>query len=207
MDAARFAAIGIGQSAPKQRHIGILHNSEDDMWRVLHLAWHCILKNEREIPPYFTMWVELRYDAQRLRQLAAFCRRVWRKNSDGGIPYAFSHPREALHPSTGAMLFGPTQFGLSCSSFVLAIFSSVGLDLVAYATWKPDRPGDREWQAAIIEQLRDRASESHLKHLQAEIGSVRFRPEEVAAGAALSPPSADMSAAEALGADIVRRLQ
>lgn len=205
IDESRFAAVVIGEPEPNQRHIGIWHCAGDGNANVLHLAWHCLLCNHAT-PSYFSLWIELAFEPERLRQLAAFCRRVWRKNNATGIPYAFSAPRGAMRSFTGEILLGPTRFGLTCASFVLAVFEAAGLDLIQYNTWALNRPGDQEWQQQIIEKLRPRAEQSHIDKIQSEIGAVRYRPEEVAAGAALSPPPADFAAASEFGEQIVNWL-
>jgi hypothetical protein len=206
IDSSLFAVVVIGQPEPGQRHIGILHRTANSEPSLLHLAWHCILRNDLGIPDYMRLWVALAVEPERLRVFAAFCRRVWRKNEAGGIPYAFSHPAESFDASTGALLLTPTQFGLTCASFVLAVFDAAGLRLVEYETWEKDRSGDRDWQQKIIAKLEGRASQEHIEHLRSEIGAVRYRPEEVAVATAIAPPAAKFAATVALGEDLVARL-
>lgn len=185
-----FAAVLIGQTGPDQRHVGILHRKQGSPPELLHLAWHCRLQNDANIPGYMSLWVLPNAKPRRLRQLAAYCRRVWNTNRQGGVPYAFSRPDGALDVTTGRFLIGPSQFGLTCATFVLAVFHATGLQLVNYAEWPVDRLGDKEWQLAILEKLEGHSDNSHLEHVRSEIGSVRYRPEEVAAAATVAPPAA-----------------
>jgi hypothetical protein len=86
---------------------------------------------------------------------------------------------------------------------------SVGLSLLAYDAWPSDRAGDLEWRESIIKRLEldGTASKAHLDSLRSDMRAVRYRPEEVAAGAALAPPPADFGRASALGQQIVALLQ
>jgi hypothetical protein len=204
VEGTSFVAILIGEPDADQRHIGILYRIDESEDSVLHLAWHCRLQNETTVPSYFPVCVRPRCKNVRLRQAAGYCRRVFKANESTGIPYAFSPPVDSLDPQTGVFLAGPTRLGLTCASFVLAIFASVGLDLIEYASWSTDRQDDREWQEAIIEKLvKSGADLAHIEHLRAEKGAARFRPEEVAAGTALAPPPAFFDAAAPLGEEIV----
>ena len=207
IDKARFIAVLIGETDLDQRHVGIWHCEESVEAAVLHLAWHCRLKNDPCFPTYFCFWVYPKYPVLRLRQLASYCRRVWRKHEAGGIPFAFSQPYQMFDPVTGALLLGPAHFGLTCASFVLAVFDVVGLPLIDFTTWNAQREGDRQWQQQIIEKLRQHAEEAHIQHLESEIGSVRFRPEEVVAATMLAPPAAVFETTVPVGEQIVARIR
>jgi hypothetical protein len=203
---AQFVAVVIGESDVDQRHIGIMHRAEGAKPRVLHLAWHCHLRNEA-CPPYFTCWIDPPVLPERLRNFAALCRRVWRKNQQGGIPYAFSNPDGAFDLNTSAFLIGPTRFGLTCATFVLELFNHAGLSLAILDTWPAERPGDREWQQAIIVKLEGRATSAHIEHLRSEIGAARYRPEEVGAAASIAPPATEFDTIKELSESIISQLR
>ncbi len=186
-DQIRFAAIAIRAIDEKQRHAGIFHvDSDAKTLQLLHLAMHCDLRNAGPSNAY--LWIDPQVPAPRLRQVSAVCRQVWRSNGRD-LPFGFSPPNDCFDEKTGKFLFGPTRFGLTCANFVLAVFQRAGLRLVNYETWPADRPGDKEWQTAIIQMLRDSglASSQHLEAMEGEVANaaVRYRPEEVA-GAALA---------------------
>lgn len=181
-----FAAIAIKEINPAQRHIGILHRRGDSSKiEFLHLAWHYELRNEPPRRGYF--WGDPRVPVPRLRQVAARCRQIVR-NNPAGIPYAFSPASECFDPETGKFLLGPTRHGLTCATFVLAVFQSIGLELLRSETWPTSRPGDREWQESVISVLEQYSSAplEHIEALRDELGAVRIRSEEVAA-AAIAP--------------------
>jgi hypothetical protein len=201
------AAIAVRSVDPQQRHLGILHRvsgSGDVM--LMHLAWHCDLKN---IPPKKTyLWIDPAIPTPRLRQVAAMCRKVWRSNGPS-VPYAFSPPNDCFDQATGQYLLGPTRFGLTCATFVLAVFHAAGLRLIEYESWPEDRPGDIEWQRKILAALRrtQTATPDHIRSVESEVGGVRYRPEEVAGAATVSPLPAEFTAAVERGQEILVRLE
>ena len=205
VSAVVHVAVAICSIDGSQRHIGILHrDTEADQVLLLDLAWHHRLRNEPLGGSW--LWVEPAVNARRLVQVAAICRRVWRSNRLG-IPYALSHPTECFDENTGAFLLGPTRLGLTCASFVLAMFDAAGLPLAQYDTWPTNRDGDAEWQLRIVEKLAETAaSAKHVHAVSIEIGSVRFRPEEVAGAATTSPLPAGFDVAADRAAQILALL-
>ncbi len=162
------------------RHIGILHRSDTSHeLKLFELAMHCDLRNDSLVGEYLILRPGL--DPDRLEQLAARCRQIWRKNKRAGIPYGFSLPICCFSKESAEYLQGPTQFGLTCATFVLAVFDDVGIRLVNFVDWPIDRPGDREWQQSMLALLRKRnAPTDHINRVATDVGVARFRPEEVA---------------------------
>lgn len=208
-----FVALTIGLSGENQRHIGVLHrDTASQKILMMDLAWHCCLRNDE--PDAEFLWVELGVHPKRLRQVATVIRRVWRQNAKDGIPYGFSPPNGCLDADTGILLLGPTRYGLTCASFVLALFDISGLPLLSYETWPIDRIEDAEWQHEIIKRLeapenppKYRPTPAHLARLRTGIGCVRFRPEEVAGAATETTLPVEFQIAERLGNAILQRLQ
>ena len=172
--------------------------------RLLHLAWHFDLRDSEPKPAY--LWIDPLIPEPRARQVAALCRRVLRSNTRG-IPYAFSAPNDCFDSNTAQYLLGPTRFGLTCASFVLAIFDAAGLPLVRYESW-PIRPNeDAAWQRQVLEQLRAAgACVEHVQAVKSEIGSVRYRPEEVAGAAGSDAIPASYESARSLADAILAQL-
>ncbi len=190
------------------RHAGVLYRSEGTSDVILlHLAWHHDLRNETPSQSYF--WLRPAVPQRRLRQVAAMCRMVWRANGNGGIPYAFDPPNDSFNSQTGGILLGPTRHGLTCATFVLAIFEAAGLCIATYDSWPIDRKGDRDWQKWVIEQLETSnppAANEHIEAVRSQIGCARFRPEEVAGAALGSPLPASFDVASKNGLLVLRRL-
>ena len=62
-------------------------------------------------------------------------------------------PNDCFDAETGEFLIGPTRYGLTCADLALAVFDLAGLRLARYETWPIGRPGDREWQLWVADQL------------------------------------------------------
>jgi hypothetical protein len=175
----------------------------------LHLAWHFDLRHEPPSDRY--LWVDPVIPEPRLVQVAAVCRLVRRENGKGRIPYGFSPPSDCLDAETGDYLFGPTRVGLTCATFVLAVFHRAGLLLVLYSSWPVNRPGDADWQRFIVEELRNNtptATPEHVRAVESDIGiTVRYRPEEVAGACTVAPIPVSFQKAEEQGQLILARLR
>lgn len=183
-------AVAIRSIDASQRHVGVAFKDGDGV-KLLHLAWHCSLRCEPPSERYH--WIEPSIHPRRARQVAAICRQVVRANATNGIPFAFSAPNDCLDPATFEFLLGPSRLGLTCATFVLAVFDRAGLPLVRYETW-PHRSDDRTWQQNVIRMLHEQRQHGnpdvdvkHLEGLRKDLGSVRYRPEEVAAAATCPP--------------------
>lgn len=187
----RFAGVGIAAHA-HGFHVGVLHREDAGSVYCLHLAWHFDLRNE--INHGMQAWIALPYPEDRSQAIAAYCRRVWRRQQknreDGrGVSYAFRY-RESRPQIDGDILLGPTECGFTCATFVLLLFRAAAIELVDVAVWPP-RSSDAEWHQRMLDLLRKYPPpqvshedlEKHLERLKSEVGCARFRPEEVATAA------------------------
>jgi hypothetical protein len=202
----RGVAIGIAEVGDDQRHTGLFHREDENgPVLMLELQWHHRLRNDPAVERL--LWVDPAAHSKRLAQVSDICRLVWRTNQKQGIPYGFSAPTDCFDADTEEYLVGPTHLGLTCASFVLAVFHRAGLPLVVYENWPTDRPEDREWQEKILRALeRTGADQAHIDAVRNEVGPVRFRPEEVAAAATVSPLPADFETVRGRGQQVLQRL-
>lgn len=183
--AIEHVGIGIRNVEPNQQHVGILYRDrETKQVMFLHLALHRDLR--LQLPDERYLWIDPDIDAYRLRQVAAICRQLWDQNGSD-IPFGFGAPNDCFDEQTFEFLIRPTLLGLTCATFVCAVFQRAGLQLLAYESWPP-RSDDVEWQQHVIGILeRAGADPEHIAALRGQVGAVRIRPEEVAAAAALAP--------------------
>jgi hypothetical protein len=149
-------------------------------------------------------WVEHKIDQLRLYGVLAFCDLIIQANP-AGIPYAFDSPSDCFDSETGQFLLGPSKKGLTCATFVLAIFHAVGLRLLDLTGW-PKREEDARWQESIINLLRGRASQEHIDAVTSQVGAVRVRPEEVAGASAAEIHPIGFANANALAIEILQQL-
>jgi len=172
------------------RHIGILFPSEDGATtrvRLIHLAWHCLLKEDSpEMAAY--SWLELPLPEELSPMIVQLCRLLIRKYAKGKDPlaYALRYDGGRFDPGTGCFL-SESGHGLTCATFVLAVFKSHGVDLLRTDQWR-ERDEDKKWQQWILDELGDAryATPEHIRAVEREIklGCARFRPQEVAAAKA-----------------------
>lgn len=115
------------------------------------------------------------------------CRLISERHGDLGLPYGLSYQIGRFDPQTAELLLDDGAVGLTCATFVLAVFASCGVRLIDTENW-PERPEDAEWHKAIIAALSRRASPEHIAAVTTETGCARFRPEEVAGASSLEDP-------------------
>jgi len=183
-----FAGVILERLKSNWIHVGFLYRIEDSDTYVLHLWGHRKLVHEP--PRQGQLCILCEIEPVRLPSIAAFARRLYRKNKNQGIPYAFSSPEQDWFSAEGGLLLGPERLGLTCANFVLALYRAAGLPLVQLDTW-PARADDVAWQQSVldewapaIEGAREKTRE-HFAQVQSEIGTVRCRPTEIG-GAAIA---------------------
>lgn len=114
-----------------------------------------------------------------------------------GVPYGFIPPTgPQFDPRNGGWLDQPQGAGLTCATYVMAVFRDfAGLEVVAMGTWESREPHDSEWQQRILDELTQdgQVGQEHLEQLKKHLGCVRFRPAEVAFAAASSPAALPLS--------------
>lgn len=170
--------IRVTERARGQLHTGILYKAEDESIRVLHFCWNNDGRDQPAAPIYH--WVALGVRLSVKKSLAAFCRLVAACDALADVAWCFRYnPALVFERGTGRLL-GPGGEGLTCATFVLAMFKSIGVSLVDLDSWEP-RPCDVWWQEHIL----PRTTTAHAELLRAQLGSIRYRPEEVAAAARL----------------------
>ena len=182
-------------------HAGLLHRAKDGSAQVLHLGWQDYLYYEWAWP---RLWAAPEVEPERLRSVGGLCRRIWKtyqetKRFPYGIRFAGTH-----FDVSGKLLLGEGASGLTCATFILAVFQSAGITLVMEDDW-PVRPeADREF----LENIQHFATQEHLKVLTREIaeGCKRIQPHEVLGACACVPLPAAFAAASQAGERVLQKL-
>jgi len=169
-------------------HIGVgFYEEADGAWKFIHHGWHrslyCGTLPDSKADYIWVFPILDKYEAIALR---TSCHLVVRNNRfEGGVAdlaYAFSSHHRWLRQIDALIEPPEGGIGLTCASFVLALFEHASLSPVDLRRW-PKRKRDRQAQEQLCQLLSKRHPE-HADSVRAEIGNVRVRPEEVA-GAAL----------------------
>lgn len=158
-------------------HCGLLYRWGDEV-RLLHLAFHHLLCDQ---PPDLSyLWAVVPEDELDVYNARAFA--AWAKvvgEAGASIPYGFNMDGLVLDEQ-GQLLPSPVGRGLTCATFVLALFRCFQIKApAAVETW-PTREEDAVWKSSIIALLKARnADPEHIQALESETLQARFRPDEV----------------------------
>jgi hypothetical protein len=188
-------------------HAGILYRDTDDKLWHLHFAWHKDLR--RHALHARCVCAQPTLETEHAILLAAVCERIAALRLKLQIPYNLKHDRDvAFDPDTGEVTFGPMSTGLSCSTFVAAVFRSSGQNLIDATTWPSANAEDQNVQQLFVRALEqsgnpDQVHQAHI--VKSEIGTARIRPEHVC-GACLYNLPADHQQCHVAGHEIIRRL-
>jgi len=183
VEAVNWLCVAIKETdrATEQRHTGLYYKlSPTEPTQLCHLAWHFRLTNEVANDANY-IWIESDLNETVKKQIVAYIDNILEAGTNTPIPYSFNDFNGSFDPNTGAFIKTAAGEGLTCATFILAIFQTMQRPLVQEATWN-NRPQDIQWQARMVNLLTQHgAHPTHVTALQTSIGAIRFRPEEVAA--------------------------
>ncbi len=191
MDANRFSllptgtnwvAVCIEATGTCTQHVGIVYRDAALQLHKLHFAWHRRLMDES--CPRLLACSMPNFDPADELFVAAYCAKIARTAPNRAIPYNLKiDERVSFDPATGDVVFGNGFTGLSCSTFVAAVFRSAGNNLVSVTGWPPADAEDIEVQTFYVEMLEKSRNPEHQAHghrIRSEIGTPRIRPYHVA---------------------------
>lgn len=189
LDASSSIAIGIAgeivTNDKGQKHVVFIHqNPQPDPW-VLHLAWHQKLFHHPWDGRYH--WVGLsKIDLELQETFSDWTRIVANGAQDSLIPYSVTFSPNSNFDAAGHFIDRKDGTGLTCSTFILAMFADFSLPLLRTDTWPTSRPGDFTWLRKMLKHLRKVIPKSDfLQQVSRRHQLSRFRPEEVIAAATL----------------------
>ena len=162
----------------------VLHRRADGKAAVLHLGWQDTLLDAWQWP---RLWAAPEVEPERLFSVAGFCRQIWtRFQSSRQFPYAL-HYVACTFDASGQLVLGEGGRGLTCATFVLAVFNAVGVKIVDEGSW----PVRREEDLRFVDSVRGFARQEHLAVLEKEArdGCTRIQPQEVVGACACALPA------------------
>lgn len=198
-------AIAIGGNQGR-RHLGLFYR---DPIRKTSFLLHLTTGTLRDDPSgagHRYLWGIPSLPVHRQTDLVVKAILVKVRNMQGRIPYGFSLPDGFFDRNTGEMLLGPGKVGLTCATFILALFHMIGKQLIDYDTYT-ERPGDKQEQDFLIDNLRKNGFDAqYISEVEKQANGVRFRPEEVMAAALIPTDNNAMNYLMPLGEDVVNRI-
>lgn len=174
----------------RQKHVAMIYRADDTNLMLLHLGWHHQLHHERWNGHYH--WMEFGGLDKELQETFADWAVLVSDASPGTpIPYSIIFRPGTNFDAQGQFIHLNDGSGLTCATFLLALFSDFGLPLIDPSSWPESRSGDLKWVRKILRMLRNQVKQNLLPNWdwieQAKRRHTlrRFRPEEVFATAAL----------------------
>lgn len=191
-ESARFGlAIQVSNPATNQLHALTIYWANDNLM-LGDLAWHLNLRGRKypimnEPKTYWVIPSLLDED----QVLLSATLQTWIAFNRDKIPYSVAHPGGVIFRDNIWIGKDPAQ-GLTCSTFIVALFNELGLPFINSETWQ-DRTGDEEWASNILQLLTPRISKENVDAQRDMIGkSPRIRPSDIlAAGLILTPEIAE----------------
>jgi hypothetical protein len=186
-DAGAFSVVISRNRRYGNTHAGLLYRDGGGL-SVLHYAMHHHLPDdplERFLDSFVDedlvfVLPDLHDGVKRF--LAGFCRRIARSRRNRTIPYAFQDDPEAVFAlTTGDLTKLDDDRGLTCSTFVLRVFLSVGIQVIDRAGWPFTAEGEKI-QRRIAHFLRREGwpEQADIIEAEADRNVPRVGPEHVA---------------------------
>ena len=194
--------------AEEIRHLGIVYRTPRygaNTIHLLHVPSHMGSVRGRLRNDYG--WLEPILPRPLARLLVAQCVRIMERYEYQGLPYGLRYAYAQFDVNGEYKPNGDK--GLTCATFVLAVFASAGLELLRREEWFL-RIDDRRDKKRLIRGVRDGGAQQHAAVLESEdeMAAPRFRPEEVVAAGTVDGSALPLGfrEAEARGAAIVAEL-
>jgi hypothetical protein len=175
-------AVSIYNPQEDQLHTGLLYRDAQSEFRFLHLAFHFDLRDEVAHGDGTCAKVSI----HPTNQIIAAVYAGQLVQSDPKIPYGLTYDGQCLD-ANAKYISGPVGHGLTCATFVVAIFNALQLPMLVEESW-PSRAEDKAWFDRIVIQMEANLElygidPAHVDALKRDPVARRIRPEEVAAAA------------------------
>lgn len=202
-----FAVAGSAVTGDRsQKHVALIYRADNSRLMLLHLGWHHQLHHDPWNGMYH--WLEFGGLDRELQETFADWAVLVADASPGtSIPYSIIFRPGRNFDVEGRFIHQNDGSGLTCATFLLALFSDYDLPLIDVSGWPKSRSGDLSWVRKILHMLRKQIQLNRLpawdwiEQVKRRHKLRRFRPEEVFATAALfSGEPLDFSVVEPAGA-------
>lgn len=187
--------LGVAVSLQKeddQFHCGLAFGMNGNHVNIIHLTGHNGLRLSTNWG-IFKIFVKPNIGIDRQIAFLPLCKLIINNMGKEGfeVKYGLRYDEYAEYDENGLLHLGEHEIGLTCATYVLTLFHSVGFDLVDIHNW-PMRESDKKWLKKIIETYSNpevkthvNMTKEHLEKMSNEDVTSRFRPEEVAVSSAL----------------------
>lgn len=179
---ANVVGVAVKSTDPDRGHMhsGLLYVDPEGSPYFLHLAFHHDLVKEAPPNQDEYLWDDcawlaspgMKSNAELIADFIETCA------LNTAIDYGFAPPDDVFDADGKYDALDPTK-GLTCATFIAAVFKSAGFPTVKLETW-PSRPEDEAWRVSVLRLLR-RLRPERAKQLEGVGVDYRLKPSEVAA--------------------------
>ncbi len=194
-------AISLMRTDENRLHTGILYKDSKGTVRILHFAFHHLIKDElydnaiaQKNESRFFFWVCIKLtQPPRVKSIMYHLERIATRKAK--VAYAFNYKGGSFNAKGFYQPKTEDELGLTCSTFVLAAFKEASVTFLKFNEWlEVTRSDDEIFKAEIVQYMRQRNAEflqlgrgnaidpAHIEML-ANSPCKRIRPEEVVASA------------------------
>lgn len=166
-------------------HIGLLaKDPEDDQIYFIHQPWHKEPLKEHFSPEDKTFKICCMSNLIKVER-ETFLTQLFPiiESNPNGLPYSINYRPYDYLDESGQLVNLEVGEGLTCATFILELMKNLGYPLIKSETWMI-REEDQKWRDFILKCLKSSCEEQHITNQYVE-QTARFRPEEVAAAAAI----------------------
>jgi len=177
-------------------HTGIYFKTAENRVCILHLGWENSVLTAGHWRQGRRLWAAPPVAQERLDGIAARCELIldgFRESRT--FPYGFGYPDAEIDRTTGRCVSGEGARGLTCSTFVLAVFKTQGILLIDEANWPTRKRADLRFVRFVRRIVaRGPSPKIHLRIVRrlergVQKGRIRFRPEEIIAAMRFTMPA------------------
>lgn len=177
-------AIKVIDLASRLMHVGLLYAHSSGAVRFAHLAFHHDLRNDPAPTRQGYLWSLCAWLADPVMKdnakfIANYIEAVATHAQD--VDYGLN-PANVGFDASGQFYSLDPKRGLTCATFISAVFQSVGFPIVDLTTW-PLRSGDVAWRQHVLEILSSNGFQDRAKEIAQEVFPFRLTPAEAAAAA------------------------
>jgi hypothetical protein len=193
-------------------HVGLLYRLDDSV-RLLHLGWHRDLRDQPVSDGMRYLWAPIELTQEEQVALSAMASEVAVNVQPTDLRYGLDWnyvDSAGLFDSEDKVIVYPVGKGVTCATFLYALFMWWGYKPVDSSTWK-NLDGDEVWQAWVVSLLAGSENEdscNQARELAADVGCLRLRPEQIAAACAFDVDAWPLAFDDAceLAADVVAQV-
>ncbi|MBK6006869.1 hypothetical protein JJB11_12280 [Ramlibacter ginsenosidimutans] len=185
-------ALAIQQNVLGSRHVALTYKDDHKKWWVLHLGWYHELHHKEWDQDDLFYWVAFEALVPELAEaLADQAVLMGNRLASAKVPYSIVYTPGPYFDEAMDYVRTSVGEGLTCSTFILAVFHRFGMPLLDESTWPRGRPGDARWGLKLARAIyrTTKGLGVPVRHFFEQIRQRwdlrRFRPEEVCASASI----------------------